>query len=78
MARPLGKNQTSALRALREHRGYYPGCGWVWGGHRTTCRLLDSLVARGLAFTEQWTYTHPIFKTPVTVTRYRAVEQGAA
>jgi hypothetical protein len=72
--RPLGKIQSCILRALKEHRGYYPGCGWIYTGHKTTTRYLDQLVARGLATAEAWTYTHPIFKTPVTVTRYKAVQ----
>lgn len=69
----LGKIQTACLAALKRNRHYYPGCGWIWSGHRTTTRILDGLVARGLVTTEQWTYTHPILKTPVTVTRYRAI-----
>lgn len=47
--RPLGENQVHALRALVEHSGWRPGCGWIWANRSTTVRLLDSLVRRGLA-----------------------------
>lgn len=76
-ARPLGKNQRSVLRALERNRSYYPGCGWIWSGHRTTTRYLDQLVARGLARAEPYSYTHPIFKTKVSVVRYVPVAQTA-
>lgn len=51
MARPLGENQSHALRCLAEHNGgiWYPDAGWYWGNLSTTVRLLDSLVRRGLA-----------------------------
>lgn len=44
--RPLGRNQTAVLRALRQH-GSYPGA-WVWDNHSGTVRILESLVKRGL------------------------------
>lgn len=49
--RPLGENQSYALRCLAEYNGgtWYPGAGWVWSNRSTTVRLLDSLVRRGLA-----------------------------
>jgi hypothetical protein len=49
--RPLGENQTYALKSLAENNGgtWYPGAGWIWGNVSTTVRLLDSLVRRGLA-----------------------------
>lgn len=51
MARPLGENQSYALRCLARHNEgtWYPGSGWVWTNVSTTVRLLDSLVRRGLA-----------------------------
>jgi hypothetical protein len=47
--RKLGDNQRITLQSLLEHRGWSPGCGWVWNNYSGTVRLLDSLVRRGLA-----------------------------
>ena len=51
MARKLGKVQAAVLDDLKRTSGgiYTPGCGWTWGNTSTTCRVLDSLVKRGLA-----------------------------
>ena len=47
--RKLGKTQVSVLRSLREHGGWWAGCGWIWSNRSETIKLLDSLVKRGLA-----------------------------
>ena len=47
--RQIGKNQRGVLEALDEHGGWEPGCGWVWNTHKGTQKILDTLVARGLA-----------------------------
>ncbi len=46
MSRPLGSNQISVLRSLRDYSPY-PG-GWFWDNHSGTVRILESLVKRGL------------------------------
>jgi hypothetical protein len=51
--RPLGKVQAAVLRNLREHGRWSRGCGWLWDTHSNTARILDGLVARGLATTRQ-------------------------
>ncbi len=38
--------------------GWWPGCGWTWGGHRTTLRTIGRLVRRGLAERAP-IYVHP-------------------
>lgn len=45
----LGKNQESVLRALIKHKGWMPGCGWVWSTRSETLRIMQSLVKKGLA-----------------------------
>jgi len=47
--RKLGRRQYGCLRGLVEHYSWSPGCGWSWGSALTTERLLERLVARGLA-----------------------------
>jgi hypothetical protein len=47
--KPLGVNQAGVLRALVQHHAYFGGCGWTWSTYSQTIRILDSLVARGLA-----------------------------
>jgi hypothetical protein len=71
--RPLGKTQASILSALRRHGRWSAGCGWIWTGHRTTTKLLDSLVVRGLATKEERKYIHPLFKEERTCVEYRPV-----
>ena len=71
----LGWKQRAILKTLRQHGDYYKGCGWVWSGHLTTVRLLDSLVRRGLV--ETYTKTidpliHPSYET----TTYRLTDDG--
>lgn len=46
--RALGETQKDILRSLREHKRWYPNCGWVWDGDKSTARRLDVLVERGL------------------------------
>lgn len=49
MSKALGSTQRSMLKALKEHKGWSRGCGWLWDTHSNTVRILDSLVKRGLA-----------------------------
>lgn len=46
--RPLGEVQRDVLRSLKEHKHWYPNCGWMWDGNASTERRLQPLVARGL------------------------------
>lgn len=62
--RPLGERQQMVLDLLEKGRSY-PGGGWTWGNRSTTIQILDSLVRRGLAQTEQVTGR-------VSYTRYTA------
>ena len=50
----LGKTQLDILKVLSEDRTgrYYPGCGWIWGNHSETVRILESLVKRGMIIKE--------------------------
>jgi hypothetical protein len=45
--RPLGKKQQSVLEALKRHKGWSYGCGWVWDSQGGTLRIMERLVARG-------------------------------
>jgi hypothetical protein len=73
MIRPIGKTQKAISDALVRHGRWSPGCGWIWTGHRTTVKLLDSLVIRGLATKEERKYIHPLFKEERTYVEYRPV-----
>jgi hypothetical protein len=58
MPKPLGKQQKDLLDCL-ERRGYWDkglNCGWTWIGVKTTIRILDSLVKRGLVKTDGYRY----------------------
>lgn len=46
--RPLGAHQKDMLDCMRDHKKWYPGCGWLWTTPSRTIQLLDSLVRRGL------------------------------
>jgi len=46
--RQLGRNQRAMLNSLREHREWYPGCGWIWSNVSATVRICESLARRGL------------------------------
>lgn len=57
--RPLGPIQLELLKMLTPHSGWrsggwHPGCGWIWDTVRGTARILDTLVARGLASVEPY------------------------
>jgi hypothetical protein len=70
--RPLGTEQQGVLEALLRHGVYYPGSGWYWGNTSTTKRIMDSLVARGLATVE--TFTVPTRRDGVkSITQYRPI-----
>lgn len=43
-----GKVQQHMLYRLRESGQWYAGCGWYWGCHSETVRVMDSLVRKGL------------------------------
>ena len=49
MSTKLGERQQIMLRHLRERGVWYGGCGWSWGTYSETVRIMESLVARGLA-----------------------------
>jgi DNA-binding MarR family transcriptional regulator len=49
----MSGDQWGILRTLASHHGWSNGGGWSWSGPRTTERLLDSLVKRGLAVREE-------------------------
>lgn len=48
--RKLGVNQLGVLRAMQDRplKGWYQGCGWLWGTHSRTERICRSLVKHGL------------------------------
>jgi hypothetical protein len=50
----LGDNQKGCLTALTRHGGY-PG-SWHWGSRSQTIKILDSLVARGVAVRDDHRY----------------------
>jgi DNA-binding MarR family transcriptional regulator len=60
--RPLGATQQSVLRALKEHGGWGPLCGWIWDTQGGTKRVLDSLVKRGLVVTSINDAGHAVYK----------------
>lgn len=47
--RAMGVTQTSVLESLRKHKYWHAGCGWVWTTPRSTQRVMESLVKRGVA-----------------------------
>lgn len=47
--KPLGSNQRDCLRMLLEWKGWFPRAGWTWSTPSATIRIMESLVARGLA-----------------------------
>lgn len=49
--RPLGDNQRGVLRSMINYGRngeWHASCGWYWGTHSGTQRILESLVKRGL------------------------------
>lgn len=52
MPRGLGERQKGVLAALKTHKQWYVGCGWLWDTHSGTTLIMDSLVARGLVTKE--------------------------
>jgi len=73
----LGKNQAGLLRYLVEAKFWYGsgyGCGWAWGGNALTERVLESLVARGLASKA----IEPILAHGRTAMVWRPTEAGTA
>lgn len=56
-ARPLSDAQQHVLKALQNHKNWYAGCGWVWGTSSNTRRVLEALERRGLATSENGTFT---------------------
>ena len=77
--KPLGKIQQAMLRALeRNHGRWRRSDQWVWTGVRTTERILEGLVARGLVIKEPHTYKHAILKTPVHETTYKLIKKENA
>jgi len=46
--RKIGKRQQDVLEALEQHKGWNPGCGWIWDNYSTTVSILKSLVKAGL------------------------------
>ena len=47
--RPLGSTQAKVLEALKNHKGWQLNCGWMWTTMRATEKIMEQLVARGLA-----------------------------
>lgn len=72
--RKLGEVQEGVLRALREHRVFYAGCGWTWENYSTTVRVLDSLVKRGLATRIERPTLGPGVRGTYTQVEYRPVQ----
>ena len=52
----LGTQQKSVLEALRRHKSWHPGCGWIWKNRSQTISILDGLVKKGLATTTGGVY----------------------
>jgi predicted ArsR family transcriptional regulator len=50
MTRPLGSTQKNFLWNLFKEKGWYQGCGWIWGDRHTG--ILESLMKRGLVSAE--------------------------
>lgn len=44
------------LNALRERGSWYQGCGIMWTSYKQTTKIMDTLVARGLAVVEGGKY----------------------
>lgn len=46
----LGPNQLGVIRGMQDRplKGWYPGCGWLWGTYSGTERICQSLAKRGL------------------------------
>jgi hypothetical protein len=65
MPRPLGTIQVSMLAALKRHRSWYSGCGWLWDTVKGTERILDSLVRRGLVVRTQYLTGRVVYKKAV-------------
>lgn len=75
--RPLGKIQHAALDALVRHGSWYPNCGWNWNNYSGTLRLLESLVARGLAEKEapRGVYPQHVIYRPTAAGREQVAKQ---
>lgn len=71
----LGRTQRKMLRALVDHGRWSPGCGWIWTNHSTTVRLLDSLVARGMAERTTRASGEPVY---IPTVRGRQWDEGTA
>lgn len=55
MAAQLGPTQEALLTALELHGGFWHvGCGWLMGTPSQTTRVLDSLEARGLVYSQPY------------------------
>lgn len=53
--RALGASQEALMVGLELHGGFWhPNCGWLFGTQSETIRVLDSLEARGLVYTQPW------------------------
>lgn len=51
--RPLGSVQESVLAALKQHKLWHAGCGWLWSTPSETDKIMRSLVRAGVATVEK-------------------------
>lgn len=63
----LTEIQKNILIGLMEHRGWQPGCGWVYKNESTTLRALKSLITKGFVYAHNDFYT--AIKDPAGNTR---------